>query len=88
MFQLHLNGTLTETGVAEQLSHETRSENKSKVHSFAELKYLPAFDMVKSLCWILWTSMMHVIAICGYDVNIVILIIQNGAENTDARQKT
>ena len=52
MFQLHLNGTLTETGVAEQLSHETRSENKSKVHSFAELKYLPAFDMVKSPCWI------------------------------------
>ena len=50
MFQLPLNGTLTETGVAEQLSHETRSENKSKVHSFAELKYLPAFDMVKSPC--------------------------------------
>ena len=50
MFQLHLNGTLTETGAAEQLSHETRSENKSKVHSFAELKYLPAFDMVKSPC--------------------------------------
>ena len=50
MFQLPLNGTLTETGVAELLSHETRSENKSKVHSFAELKYLPAFDMVKSPC--------------------------------------
>ena len=31
---------------------------------------------------------MHVIAICSYDVNIAILIIQNGAENADARQTT
>ena len=30
---------------------------------------------------------MHVIAICSYDVNIAILIIQNGAGNADARQK-
>ena len=31
---------------------------------------------------------MHVFAIWAYDVNIAILIIQNGAENADVRQKT
>ena len=30
---------------------------------------------------------MHVIAICSYEVNIAILIIQNGPANADARQK-
>ena len=31
---------------------------------------------------------MRVIAIYAYEVKIAILIIQNGAENADARQKT